>query len=65
MLCRDVDDMKILLKRCSDTYYDDRGLIIPLVDEDLIKILKDISNNIKNDGLSLLVERYKAICFKQ
>ncbi len=65
MLCRDADDMKTLLKRCSDTYYDDRGLIIPLVDEDLIIILTDISNNIKNDGLDILVERYKSIAFKQ
>ena len=38
--CRSVNDMKKLISRCSDTYKDSRGLIIPLVDEDFYTLLQ-------------------------
>lgn len=38
--CRSVDDMQKLIDRCSDTYKDSRGLIIPLVDDDFCELLK-------------------------
>ena len=38
--CRSVDDMQKLIIRCSDTYQDSRGLIIPLVDDDFCELLK-------------------------
>ena len=37
---RSVDDMAKLIDRCSDTYKDSRGLIIPLVDEDYYNLLQ-------------------------
>lgn len=63
MLCRTVDNMETLLKRCSDTYNDDRGLIIPIVDNDILTILNDISEGRENSGLSILLERYRRISF--
>ena len=38
--CRTIDDMNTFILRCSDTYQDSRGLIIPLVDEDFFALLR-------------------------
>lgn len=38
-LCRNIDDFDLFIQRCKDTYNDDRGLIIPLVDNDIISLL--------------------------
>jgi hypothetical protein len=35
LLCRKIDDMPKFIDRCADTYKDGRGLIIPLVDDDI------------------------------
>jgi len=40
LLCRKVKDMGLLQERCRDTFRDGRGLIVPLVDDDLIAGLK-------------------------
>lgn len=49
MLARQFDNRALFIKRCQDTLNDDRGLVIPIVDEDIIKMLTLIENN----------ERYK------
>lgn len=41
LLCRSVDNMDLLLARCRDTLLDGRGLIIPLIDSDLIAGLRE------------------------
>jgi len=38
--CRNIQNMDCYIKRCQDTHKDDRGLIVPLVDDDLIKMLE-------------------------
>ena len=38
--CRSVDNMQLLINRCSDTYKDSRGLIIPMIDEDFYELLQ-------------------------
>lgn len=42
ILYRSIKNKAGLIKRCQDTYKDDRGLIIPLSDEDIINILQSI-----------------------
>ncbi len=42
LLCRTIDNLNVFLSRCTDTYKDDRGTIIPLVDRDLISILTQL-----------------------
>jgi hypothetical protein len=41
LLCRNIEDMDLLLARCRDTMQDGRGMVIPLVDEDLIVGLRE------------------------
>jgi len=59
--CRTAEDMNVLLQRCSDTYHDDRGLVIPLVDGDLIRLLEQISEGHDSPEEAFLSERYRQI----
>lgn len=61
MLCRTIDNMERFLNRCTDTYSDNRGLIIPLVDEDLIYLMKEIKLDRRENIDSFLMERYRNI----
>lgn len=44
LMCRRFDNKELFYQRCSDTYKDDRGLIIPLDDEDIIRLLTSIKS---------------------
>jgi hypothetical protein len=44
IICRHIDDFQLFMNRCKDTYRDDRGLIIPLVDNDIIQLLQNYDN---------------------
>ena len=49
--CRKIDDEKLFLARCADTFKDDNGLIIPITDEDIQRCLKcgkDCSKELEN-----------------
>jgi hypothetical protein len=43
-LSRRVDDLPNLIKRCGDIYREDRGLVIPLFDEDLLDALQALKD---------------------
>ena len=53
LTCRTIDDMETFILRCSDTYNDNRGLIIPLVDEDFYTLL-----NFKADNNDVEIDNY-------
>jgi len=41
IICRTIDNFNLFLDRCKDTYRDNRGLIIPLTDSDLVDLLNN------------------------
>jgi hypothetical protein len=61
LMCREIGDLGLFLQRCRDTYDDRRGLIIPIVDTDLINILNRIIHGDAHPEEALLTERKRRI----
>lgn len=61
ILCRDIDDEKLFLQRCSDSYKDQHGLIIPLTDADIIKILEQRKAGVVHYEDEILSEKARAV----
>ena len=59
--CRSADDFTTLLKRCTDTYKDSRGLIIPLLDEDFYELLRYKADNNDKAIDDFMQKRFHAI----
>ena len=53
LIARQFDDRETFIKRCRDTVTDGRGLVIPLVDEDIINLLQ-----LKGDGKTSQIEEH-------
>ena len=63
LACRVLDENNAFMKRCADTFEDDRGLIIPITDEDLIQALEKFPQE-GTDGIEeILASKYKKIVF--
>tara|TARA_R110002167_G_scaffold154760_4_gene349050 strand:+ start:6676 stop:8112 length:1437 start_codon:yes stop_codon:yes gene_type:complete len=45
LVCRSIENKKSLMNRCRDTCTDDRGYIIALDDDDIIRLLEENDNN--------------------
>ncbi|KJB85642.1 hypothetical protein AZ66_23485 [Paenibacillus sp. E194] len=58
LMCRTIDNKELLYQRCSDTYRDDRGLIIPLDDDDIIAMLESIKDE-QSNGIEQILEKIK------
>lgn len=44
IICRQIDNFQLFMNRCKDTFRDGRGLIIPIVDNDIIQLLQNYNN---------------------
>ena len=65
LTCRTLDSKDGFIKRCADTYHDDRGLIIPICDEDLIRSLNEYPH-LRNGALeTILNEKFERIVFQK
>lgn len=59
--CRSIDNMDLFVERCSDTYRDDRGLIIPIVDSDILEALHQYPELGYRSFETILERRYRMI----
>jgi len=64
LLCRSVDNMDLLLARCNDTYVDGRGIMIPIVDDDLVSMLNKIKDGVANPHEQFLTERFRSVALR-
>lgn len=58
LCCRNFEDRALFIERCRDTFRDGRGLIIPLDDPTILRMLESVSNRRReelDDVLSALV----------
>lgn len=61
IVCRSFENFNLFLNRCKDTYKDDRGLIIPLSDEDMVVLLNNHNELSKDYFETFLSNRIRFI----
>jgi hypothetical protein len=64
LVCRAVDDMDTLLRRCNDTYTDHRGTILPIVDDDLVTMLTSAGEGISRPYEQFLTQRFREVALR-
>jgi hypothetical protein len=62
--CRHIENMKLFMDRCADTWKDNRGLIIPLTDKDFIEMLQEYPRKGVKAGEDILQDRYRDIALR-
>lgn len=65
LACRNLDENNSFIKRCADTYEDDRGLIIPITDEYLTNALFLFPEQGANTIEQILSQKYEQIAFSK
>lgn len=61
--CRSIENMEVFIARCNDTAKDDRGIIIPLVDDDFVYMLENYSEN-QTAWEDIIQNRFHDVCIK-
>ena len=59
--CRSIENMKLFLERCKDSYRDQQGLIIPLTDDDVISMMNTLKNEEENNWQKIIEEKINYI----
>ena len=61
--CRRFEDRSLFVERCRDTFRDDRGLIVPLDDDTVVRWLELIRGNARGAMSAAMSEAVNEICF--
>lgn len=61
LLCRTAEDLGKLIARCNDAYVDDRGIIIPVIDDDLIVMLDNVIARNPTPYEAFMTDRFRLI----
>lgn len=61
ILCRSIKNYKKIIQSCRDTYHDDRGLILPITDDDLINMLMNYEEKGIDYCEELLIEKFRDV----
>jgi len=62
LVCRQFENKDLFIERCRDTMRDGRGHIIPLDDEDLKELVREVSGQgILSPNYGVLSERFKRL----
>ncbi|WPQ63285.1 hypothetical protein SIO70_00210 [Chitinophaga sancti] len=61
LVCRSIEEMERFIARCQDTYRDERGLIVPIVDVDIIRLLSSFVNPDSDYMEKFLSDRIRTI----
>lgn len=61
LVCRAVDDMPTLILRCRDAYEAGRGVMLPIVDQDLIGMLQRVIDGESNPYEDFFSARFRAV----
>jgi hypothetical protein len=61
LVCRSIEDINTFNKRCSDTFKADRGLILPITDEDINRALQSIIDDDRQPLSEALRDRCRHI----
>lgn len=64
IVCREIEDIELFLQRCTDTFKDDRGVIIPVVDKDLISLLDHLKESSFEKIEEFLANRFRTVALK-
>lgn len=63
LTCRTIDQEKLFIKRCADTFEDERGLILPITDIDLKTALQSFPEKGTKALENIFTEKYEKIVF--
>lgn len=61
IVCRSLEDEALFLKRCNDSYRSQHGVIIPLTDADIIRVLGELKQGQEHPAERVLMEKYRKV----
>jgi hypothetical protein len=61
IVCRTLDDKALFMRRCTDTLRAGQGVIVPLIDEDIVAILQSLKNGQRDPEEAVLMRKFREI----